>query len=225
MTERLTIEGRNVWLAPGSSDGPLVIVLHGGFGNPRQAARDYALHGGPETVAYLGAAPGSGRRWNLGEAENGVLAPGRAARIGIDDVGWVERTTRALAERSGAPGRLAVVGHSGGAAMAHRIAVERPALFDDVATVAGGLIAIPDRPYAGHARFLHLYGAADRLWPATGGLRPGLLQARRLRVPSVQRIRGYFGDRFEMREYKGGHEWPEIATKWILEWLRAAPGA
>lgn len=220
MSESTRLEDRTAIVHTAAPGTTLIVVLHGAFGTPRQASRDMALHGGPETVAYLESSPGGGRHWNAGRGENGVPCAGRAARQGVDDVGYIERAVAALREAHPNVTRTAVVGHSGGAAMAHRMAVARPALFDDVATVAGGLPAIPKEPYRGRARFLHIHGHGDRLWPATGGLRPGLFEQMRVRVPSVQQVRSYFGPRFDLRFHDHGHEWPPFATEWILAWLR-----
>lgn len=68
-----------------SVPGPLVVMLHGGFGSAQQAERAYGWDQLADNAKFIVAYPdGIGRAWN----SNGGCC-GRPGREGVDDVGFI----------------------------------------------------------------------------------------------------------------------------------------
>lgn len=107
------------------------------------------------------------RSWNSGGAQ--VLA----ARRGMDDVRFVASLVRQLQERLPDDSeRLFAVGMSNGAAMAYRVAIERPGLFAGIVAVGGcpaRELPAPTNPTG----ILHVHGTADTFVPYDGGIGRG----------------------------------------------------
>jgi len=150
---------------------PLVIALHGGTGSGDQFRRNSGLDELADERGFLVVYPdgvGVGptealRTWN------GGYCCGRAARDGVDDVGFVRELIDAIAaEFPIDPQRVFAVGHSNGGILAYRLACE---LSDRVAAVAlqAGSLGVegcdPEHPVS----LLHLHGAADTNHPIDGG--------------------------------------------------------
>ncbi len=157
-----------VVVPPAGSPGGLVVVLHGrgGSGEGMRALGLEPLAARRGTVlAYPDAVDGS---WNDGRA--GVASVAHQERV--DDVGFVRRLVEITAAETGAdPGRVALIGFSNGAMMAHEVACAEPGLVRAVVLVgAAGTdqhpdTCRPDRPVA----VTVVAGTADPIVPYAGG--------------------------------------------------------
>lgn len=150
---------------PAEGERPLVLLLHGGFGNGRHAMRAYEMPARAETHGFVLVAPDGFRRtWNAGEC------CGPSVRRNIDDVGYL----RALVERVAVltpidRDRVYATGMSNGAAMAYRLACEAADVFAAVAPVAGLQTFAPCKP-ADPVALLHIHGSDDQNVPLAGGV-------------------------------------------------------
>jgi polyhydroxybutyrate depolymerase len=158
--------------ASGASSLPLVIVLHGGFGNAyaveMQSEMSLLADKAGFVAAYpegLGKAlmPSVGRSWNGGGCCNPAV--GRK----IDDVGFIAAMIDDLAKKVNIDRRrVYATGLSNGAIMCYRLACE---LSDRIAAIApiGGpdttLACTPARPVS----IIHFHGTADPCSPFGGG--------------------------------------------------------
>jgi len=141
---------------------PLVVMLHGGYGNAAQAESTYGWDQQADTAKFLVAYPdGLYRSWNAG------TCCGPPAALGVDDVAFVSNVVRSLeAEGAVDPGRVYVTGMSNGAMLAYRLACSTN-LFAAVAPVAGTILV--DCRKATPTSLLHIHGAADKNVPYGGG--------------------------------------------------------
>jgi polyhydroxybutyrate depolymerase len=165
-------------VAEGAARLPLVIVLHGGGGNARQAMHDYGMNTVAARERFIVAYPnGSGRlrksllTWNAGNC------CAHAMRQEIDDVAFL----RAMVEKIGRDftidrSRIYATGMSNGAMMAYRLGCEASDLFAAIAPVAGALNidCRPSEPVA----VLIFHGTADLHVPCGGGVGPKALERR-----------------------------------------------
>jgi polyhydroxybutyrate depolymerase len=141
---------------------PLVVMLHGGFGNGAQAERAYhwdsAADGGRFLVAYP---DGLNRAWNAG------TCCGQPQHENVDDVGFITAMVAAieqeiLIDRA----RVYVTGMSNGAMMALRLGCQSDT-FAAIAPVAGTLLT--DCAGARPTSVLQIHGTADDRVPYNGG--------------------------------------------------------
>lgn len=141
-------------------------MLHGGTQTADQASVMSRLDAAAERGGFLVAYPnGVQRTWNAG------VCCGPAARLGVDDVGFVCAVVDAVgAEQPVDPARVFATGISNGGHLAYRLAVERSERFAAVAPVAGSDLttAEPSRPVS----ILHIHGAIDQHVPYGGGVGP-----------------------------------------------------
>lgn len=150
------------WPAELTGPAPLVVVLHGGYGDGRQAEKNYHWDGQADTGRFVAVFPnGVGRSWNAG------TCCGAAKNTDVDDVAFI-RSVVADVQRAVAidPRRIYVAGMSNGAMMAYRMACETT-LFAAVAPVAGTIL-VPcsaARPIS----LLAIHGEADDRVPYAGG--------------------------------------------------------
>jgi polyhydroxybutyrate depolymerase len=153
---------------PGSLDrskpAPLVVVLHGGFGQGAGAARQGNWDDVAEQHGFITVAPdGIGRSWNAG------ICCGAAQRRGIDDVGFVVALLdRVARDHPMDPARVYASGISNGGLMAYRLACEAADRFAAIAPVAATLPVScePSRPVS----VIHVHGLADQNIPFEGGI-------------------------------------------------------
>jgi polyhydroxybutyrate depolymerase len=152
---------------------PLLIAFHGGGGRAAgfqaNAGLDAVADREGFAVAYPDGSGGLGRRlltWNAG----GCCGP--AMRDGVDDVAF----TRALVDDVAA--RIAIdrtrvyaTGHSNGAMMAYRVAVEAPEIVAAVAPV-GGAMQLDDFSAARPVPVLHIHSTDDPRALYAGGPGP-----------------------------------------------------
>lgn len=142
----------------------LVVALHGGQGTAAFFEQQAAFASQADRHGFVVAYP----EGVAGSFDAGRCC-GEAARENIDDVGFVaavaERVERDLC---GGFERVYGTGFSNGAMLVHRIACERPALFDAIAPVAG--TAMTDAcPGAPPVPALLVHGREDRQVPWDGG--------------------------------------------------------
>ncbi len=118
-----------------SEAAPLVVMLHGGFGNGEQAERAYHWDAEADAGHFLVAYPdGLGRAWNAG------TCCGEPAHAGTDDVGFVNAVVGAIAAQIPVDrARVYVTGMSNGAMMALRLGCQSDT-FAAIAPVAGTLL-------------------------------------------------------------------------------------
>jgi polyhydroxybutyrate depolymerase len=152
---------------------PAVLAFHGGGGN----ASGFKAYAGLDALAdregFVVVYPdGSGRfgrrllTWNAGGC------CGYAAAQNVDDVGFVLAVLRDVARNvSVDPARVYATGHSNGAMMAYRLAIESSERIAAIAPVAGAMQAAtfpPARPVP----VLHIHSVDDPRALYGGGLGP-----------------------------------------------------
>lgn len=155
----------------GGRRAPLVLVLHGGGGNARNAVQmtGFDRVGARErlVVVYPNGTAARERvpllTWNAGHC------CASAMRTGVDDVGFLT----AIVDRLVAAGRVDpacvyVTGMSNGAMMAHRLARERPDRVAALAPVVGAVFG-DETPPSSPVAALVIVGAEDDRVPAAGG--------------------------------------------------------
>lgn len=155
--------------AAGTAPRPLVLLLHGGGGNPEQAEDAYGMTELAAKEGFLVAYPaGSGRfkrflTWNAGNCCS------YARDKGVDDVAFLSALVEKLVQDGRAdPKRVYVTGMSNGAMMSHRFACERAELVAAIAPV-GGTMAVKDCKPSRPVSVLMMNGRADEHVPFDGG--------------------------------------------------------
>jgi len=154
-------------------DPALVLVFHGGGGNPKQTQRYVAMDAVADREGFLTVYPyGSGRlrdhllTWNAG------TCCGYAVSEAIDDVAFVRALLDDLAHRMRYDrARVYATGLSNGAMMSYRLAAELGDRIAAIAPVAGAMVLehfAPQRPVP----VMHIHSADDPRAPYDGGLGP-----------------------------------------------------
>lgn len=189
---------RNVLVhPPASATGPVPLVLdfHGGGGSKDGADRLSCAEGDADSahcltaladregfaVAFPDGTPkflGWIRSWNAGGGQDGWRCVGGAAcDEGVDDVAYVDDLLDMLGSAVEVdPGRVYATGMSNGAAMAHRLACERPERFAAIVAVGGANQAegwpgcAPEAPIA----VAQIHGTEDPCWMPDGTIGPCL---------------------------------------------------
>lgn len=151
----------------GTEARALVLVLHGGFGTPEQAALQTGFDEAAEEHGFLAAYPeGLLRAWNAGGC------CGWPQESGLDDVGFLLALVDDLVARYGVdPRRVYATGMSNGGMMAYRLACEAADRVAAVAPVAATLFTecAPSTPVS----VLHFHSELDRAVLFEGGLNTG----------------------------------------------------
>jgi polyhydroxybutyrate depolymerase len=149
--------------APGlAAAAPLVVMLHGAFGDGEQAEDDYGWDQLADSAKFVVAYPdGVGATWN------GDGCCGKAERENIDDVGFI---TAMVGQISAAlpidKSRVYATGISNGGIMAYALACNTgifAAIGPDSATMLDACTA----PHP--TSVIHIHGTSDRLVPYNGG--------------------------------------------------------
>jgi len=158
---------------------PLVLVLHGGFGNGANAERGLHWDQSAEAHGFVVLYPdGVGRAWNAG------ACCGQPVQRRIDDTGFltalVEQTIYA---ENVDPHRIYATGISNGAMMAYRLACESTLAFAAIGPVAGTFSKTCEHPKP--TSVLAIHGLADRNVPFNGGIGSGVDRSPRPPVPDV----------------------------------------
>lgn len=147
----------------GLPDGaPLVVMLHGGFGNGAQAEHSYNWDGEADNGHFLVAYPdGLLRAWNAGSC------CGEPQRTDTDDVGFITAMVGVIEQQMPIDrARIYVTGMSNGAMMALRLGCQTDT-FAAIAPVAGTLLS--DCSGARPTSVLQIHGTADDRVPYNGG--------------------------------------------------------
>ncbi|WP_055403570.1 MULTISPECIES: PHB depolymerase family esterase [unclassified Mycobacterium] len=166
-----------------SDPAPLVVMLHGGFGNGEQAERAYHWDAEADRGGFLVAYPdGLNRAWNAG------TCCGQPQRVDADDVGFITAMVAAIEQQLPIDrARVYATGMSNGAMMALRLGCQSD-LFAAIAPVAGTLLT--DCSHARPTSVLQIHGTADDRVPYNGG--PGKAFAAngtaRVDGPSVESV-------------------------------------
>lgn len=153
---------------------PVVLAFHGGGGNARQFQRSAGLDEVADREGFLvvytaGTGPRRDRllTWNAG-----VDCCGLAHEREMDDVAFTRAVVEDLARAARIDrSRVFATGHSNGAMMAYRVAVEAPDLVAAIAPV-GGAMQLGDLTPRSPVPVLHIHSVDDPRAPYEGGLGP-----------------------------------------------------
>jgi polyhydroxybutyrate depolymerase len=219
---------------------PLVVMLHGGFGNAEQAERAYGwdeLAGpGKFVVAYP---DGLHRAWNT----NGGGCCGRPAREGDDDVGFISAAVADIIKNvSVNAAQVYATGISNGGIMSYTLACNT-GVFAAIGPDAATQLDACRSPHP--TSVMHIHGTADPLIPYNGGQGFSVING-----PSVPEVNAFWRnvDRCGppttttsglvttstagcadnrsvvlITVNGGGHEWPPFATQMLWEFFAAHP--
>lgn len=156
----------------GREPRPVVLALHGTGGSARrlQTFLGGELERAAERAAWLVVYPEAyGGAWNDCRARAASAVRG----AGVDDVAFLRALVRHLAaERSADPGRVFVLGYSGGGHMAFRLALETPGFARGVAVFGASLPADDEMactPSDGTVPVMVVNGTRDPVNPFGGG--------------------------------------------------------
>lgn len=146
-----------------TTPAPLVVMLHGGFADARQAERAYGWDAEADRGHFLVAYPNGIRRaWNTGGG-----CCGRPAADNVDDVAFISAMVGEIGRRVPVDThRVYATGISNGGVMAYTLACRTrlfAAIGPDSATQLGD--CVDPAPIS----VIHLHGTADRRIPYAGG--------------------------------------------------------
>ncbi len=198
---------------PPAGQRALLVVLHGGGGDARFMLEHLKINGVAErhgfVVAYLNGTAATrvgGRRLKAWNAGGGCC--GKPYEDKVDDIGYVTEAVAHLQRRfSVAPESSFGVGHSNGAMMVQTLACVS-AVFSQVASLAGALVAeSASCPAARGHTILNYHGERDENVPLAGGVGSrGVVQ---INYPSQDQARSKFeasGGRYLLQVLPGaGH--------------------
>lgn len=160
-----------------SAPAPLLVALHGGLGTSAQFEANSGFDGLAEANGFVVVYPdGIGARTDGTGPQtwNGGYCCGPAARVGVDDVGFVRQLIdRIESERPIDSSRIFAAGHSNGAILAYRLACE---LSDRIAAIGvqAGSLGVDTCAPARSVSVIHLHGTADTNHPIDGGVGSGI---------------------------------------------------
>lgn len=171
-----------VHLPPGynhSTQAPMVIVLHGGGGNPRNADDMSRMSEEADEEGFIAVFPaGTGALRDRLLTWNGGYCCGYALQHDVDDVGFISALIdEMITDYNVDPDRVYATGISNGGIMAYRLGAELPDKIAAIAPVAGsaggeaveGIGLFVNRP-AGPLSVIIFHGTADAHAPYEGGL-------------------------------------------------------
>jgi polyhydroxybutyrate depolymerase len=161
------------------SPAPLVVMLHGGFGDGTQAEQDYGWDAQADTGHFLVVYPdGVLKAWNTGGG-----CCGKPATDNVDDVAFITAMiTEIRREASVDPRRIYATGISNGGIMAYTLACDTSlfaAIGPDSATMLGPC------PAPHPLSVLHIHGTADHNIPYLGGEGDGFAHIDGPAVPAL----------------------------------------
>jgi polyhydroxybutyrate depolymerase len=138
-------------------NAPLVLMIHGGFGNAEQAERSYGWNQLADREKFAVAYPdGVGRAWNVGGG-----CCGRPGRQGIDDVGFISAVVDDVAAHVPVDrDRVYATGISNGGMMAYTLAC-RTDVFAAIGPDAATQLDACASPNP--TSVLAIHGTADRM--------------------------------------------------------------
>jgi polyhydroxybutyrate depolymerase len=219
---------------------PLVVMLHGGFGNGAQAEKAYGWDELADSAKFVVAYPdGLNRAWNV----NGGGCCGRPAKEGIDDVGFITAAVADVGRNvSIDPARVYATGISNGGIMSYTLACET-AIFAAIGPDSATQLSACDSPHP--TSVMHIHGTADRLIRYDGGRGAGFANIDGLPVaqlnafwrnvnrcdapatttsgPITMSTAGCPGNRSVVliTVDGGGHQWPGFATAKMWDFFAA----
>ncbi|MBK7392611.1 MAG: VCBS repeat-containing protein [Chloracidobacterium sp.] len=155
---------------------PVIVVFHGGGGNPSSMARLAGMNVKSEEAGFIVVYPyGSGLDPDRGLTFNGGGCCGYAMQKKIDDVGFTRAVLDDLAKVANVDtNRVFATGLSNGGIMAHYVASE---LSDRIAAIApvGGPLMMETPRNKRPVSVMHFHGTADEFAPFKGGFGKGFL--------------------------------------------------
>lgn len=159
-----------------SKPTPVVIIYHGGGGNPESMIRLTGMNAKAEDAGFIVVYPyGTGQLANSLLTFNGGECCGYAMQNKIDDVGFTRELLDDLATVANVDDdRVFATGLSNGGIMAHYVASE---LSDRIAAVApvGGPLMMEAPRNKRAVSVMHFHGTADAFAPFEGGYGKGFL--------------------------------------------------
>jgi polyhydroxybutyrate depolymerase len=155
---------------------PVVVVFHGGGGNPESMVRLTGMNTKSEEAGFIVVYPfGSGFDPEQGLTFNGGGCCGYALQNKIDDVGFTRTLLDDLAKVANVDtSRLFATGLSNGGIMAYYLASELSDRIAAIAPVGGPLMMEACRPRRA-VSVMHFHGTADEFAPFKGGFGKGIL--------------------------------------------------
>ncbi|UMB71511.1 extracellular catalytic domain type 1 short-chain-length polyhydroxyalkanoate depolymerase [Mycobacterium paraterrae] len=174
----------HLYRPPGLGNGaPLVVMMHGGFGNGAQAERSYHWDSQADAGRFLVAYPdGVMRAWNAGSC------CGEPHNTNIDDVAFITAMVGAIEQAMPVDrARIYATGMSNGAMMSLRLGCQTD-IFAAIAPVAGTLLTDCSRAHP--TSVLQIHGTADERVPYNGGPGKAFSSDGKARVdgPSVESV-------------------------------------
>ena len=157
---------------------PLVVFLHGGFGNGQQAEGSYGWDAQADAASFVVAYPdGISRAWN------GGTCCGQPQKQGINDVGFIrDLVTRLETQLALDPDRIYATGISNGGITAYRLACETN-LFAAIGPDSATMLVPCTSPSP--TSVIAIHGTADRNIRYEGGTGDGFAQVAGPAVPEV----------------------------------------
>jgi polyhydroxybutyrate depolymerase len=154
-------------------------MLHGGFGDGRQAESSYGWDAQADAARFAVVYPdGVGRAWNVGGGCCGL-----PASSGIDDVAFITAVVGDVSRLLSVDARrVYATGISNGGMLAYRLACDTTlfaAIGPDSATLLGAC------PSPAPVSVIHIHGTADHNIPYDGGRGSGYAKIDGPSVPSV----------------------------------------
>ncbi|MGB8389897.1 alpha/beta hydrolase family esterase [Mycobacterium sp.] len=222
------------------ASAPLVVMLHGVFGDALQAEKAYGWDQLADSAKFIVAYPdGVNRAWNV----NGGGCCGRPAREGVDDVAFITAAVADIAKNVNIDSaRVYATGMSNGGIMSYTLACNT-AVFAAIGPNAATQLNACPSPHP--TSVMHIHGTADRLVPYNGGQGLSIING-----PSASEVDAFWrnvdhcgapvatttglvttsragcaGNRSVVliTVDGGGHEWPSFATHTLWEFFAAHP--
>jgi polyhydroxybutyrate depolymerase len=224
------------------ASAPLVLVLHGGFGNAAHAERAYGWDELADSSKFIVAYPdGVNRAWNV----NGAGCCGRPAKEGIDDVGFITAAVADIERNvSVDASRVYAAGMSNGGMMDYTLACDT-GIFAAIGPVSGTQLDPCHSPHP--TSVMHIHGTKDPLVPYPGGPGHGFVH---LDGPPIPKLNAFWRNVDHcgapatttsgsvatstagcpdsrsvvlITVDGGGHEWPDFATAKLWQFFAAHP--
>jgi len=219
---------------------PLVVMLHGAFGNAEQAERAYDWDELADSQKFLVAYPdGLNRAWNV----NGGGCCGRPAREGVDDVAFISAAVADIVKNvSINSSRVYATGMSNGGIMSYTLACNT-SIFAAIGPDAATQLNLCGSPHPTSVMAIH--GTADPFVPYKGGQGLSVING-----PSVPDVDAFWrnvdqcgapaattsgavttsnagcadnGSVVLITVDGGGHQWPPFATQTLWQFFAAHP--
>ena len=153
---------------------PVIVVFHGGGGNPASMVRLTGLNTKSEEAGFIVVYPyGSGLDPERGLTFNGGGCCGYAVQRKIDDVGFTRALLDDLAKVTNVDtDRVFATGLSNGGIISHHVASELSDRIAAIAPVGGPLMMEACRP-THPVSVMHFHGTTDEFAPFKGGFGKG----------------------------------------------------